>query len=172
MDLTTFRVVRADRSHEATLAPLLAQYCREMEHWLGIDSDRAGVFTYPLEAAWNAGTHVYLAYVEELPAGFALVGSAQRHGGDPSTRDMVEFFITRRVRCGGIGRRMAAYVWHQYPGSWLVRVYQGNTPAMRFWASAISACTGGDFSESVRSIAGKPWSYFTFESVDSRPSRS
>jgi predicted acetyltransferase len=164
MDPTTFRIVRADRSHNATLVPLLEQYCSDMQQWLSPDSDRDGGFTYPLEAAWNQGTHVYLAYVDELPAGFALVGSAQRHGGDPGTRDVVEFFVARHVRRNGIGRTLAARLWDQYPGSWLVRVYQGNTPAMRFWAAAISIHTSGNYREAVRSIGGKPWSYFTFAS--------
>jgi predicted acetyltransferase len=171
MDLTTVRIARANRSHSATLTPLLEQYCRDMQQWLAVAPNRAGGFTYPLEAAWNEGTHVYLAYVDELPVGFALVGSARRRGGDPSAKDMVEFFVSGQARRNGVGRTIAAHLWLQYPGSWLVRVYQGNTPAMRFWASTISACTGGRYREAVRSISGKPWSYFTFAPSDCRPER-
>jgi predicted acetyltransferase len=171
MDLTTLHIARADRSHSATLVPLLEQYCRDMRQWLAVDSDRTGSFTYPLEAAWNEGTHVYLAYADESPVGFALVGSAQRHVGDPGAKDMVEFFVARHVRRNGFGRTMAAQIWQQYPGSWLVRVYQGNAPAMRFWEPAISTHTSGHYREEVRSIAGKPWSYFTFAATDFRLER-
>ncbi len=164
MDLADFNIVHADRSHDATLVPLLQQYCHDMEEWIPLESDQAEGFTYSLGKVWGDGAQVYLAYIAETPIGFALVGSAARYVGDPGMKDIVEFFVTRHVRRHGIGRTMAAHVWNQFPGPWLVRVYHGNVPAMRFWASAIADYTCGHYREEVRSISGKTWSYFTFAS--------
>lgn len=163
MNLVGFNIVRADRSYDAILVPLLKQYCSDMKVWFPCARED---FTYPLEQIWNGDTHVYLAYVANNPAGLALVGSAQPYVGDPSTRDMLEFFVVTQLRRKGLGRAMAAYLWHQYPTSWLVRVLQGNTPAMRFWAATIANYARGGHREEVRSISGEAWSYFTFARLE------
>ncbi len=161
MALADFHIVRADRSHDATLVPLLKQYCRDMQAWIPPESSRAEGFEYPLEKVWGDGNHVYLAYAAGMPLGFAFVGCAQRHVGEAGTTDVVEFYVAAHARRNGIGRTMAAHLWNRHPGKWLVRVYQGNAPAMRFWASAIASYTGGQYREDVRGISGKSWSYFT-----------
>ena len=159
MNLGGFNIVRADRSCDATLVPLLKQYCFDMKVWFPRIGEE---FTYPLEKVWNGETEAYLAYVAKTPVGFALVGSAQHYVGDPNTRDMVEFFVTIQLRRKGLGRAMAAYLWHQYPSNWLVRVLQRNTPAMEFWAATIANFSHRGHREEVRSISGEAWSYFTF----------
>jgi len=167
MNLADFHVLRVDRADDAILAPLLKQYCCEMRPWIAPISDVEG-FTYPPEKIWNDDTDVYLAHVADTPAGFALVGSAQRYIGDPKVRDMVEFFVAARFRRYGFGRAMACYLWNQYPGDWLIRVYRGNTPAMRFWARRVAHCSSGAYREDVRSISGGAWSYFTFAPSNNR----
>ena len=167
MSLADLHILLIDRAHDAVLAPLLKQYCTEMRAWITPIADAEG-FTYPPEKLWNDDTAVYLAYVGDVPAGFALVGSAERYIGDPQVRDVVEFFVAAHFRRNGFGRAMAAYLWSQYPGDWLVRVYQGNSPAMRFWAGAVAHYSSGVYREDVRSIAGNAWSYFTFAPSDTR----
>ena len=162
VDLADFHMVRADRSHDATLVPLLKQYCRDMQAWIPPESSQAEGFEYPLEKVWGDGNDVYLAYAAGMPLGFAFVGCAQRHVGEAGTKDVVEFYVAAHARRNGIGRTLAAHLWNRYPGKWLVRVCQGNAPAMRFWASAIASYTGGQYREDVRGISGKSWSYFTF----------
>jgi predicted acetyltransferase len=161
MNLADFHILRIDRAYDATLAPLLKQYCCEMRAWIAPRSDAEG-FTYPPEKIWNDDTDVYLAHVADIPAGFALIGSAQRYIGDPKVRDMVEFFVAAHFRRNGFGRAMAEYIWNQYRSDWLIRVYQANTPAMRFWAETVAHYSSGAYLEDVRSISGDAWSYFTF----------
>src|SRR5215475_4609364 len=165
MNPASVRVLPVDRTQHETLAPLLKQYCREMRALMMPLSD-AESFTYPPEKIWNDDTDVYLAHVADIPAGFALVGSAQRYIGDPKVRDMVEFFVAADFRRNGFGRAMAGYIWNQYPGNWLIRVYQGNTPAMRFWAGTVARYSSGAYREDIRSISGNAWSYFTFVPSD------
>ena len=167
MSFADFHVLRIDRMHDAVLAPLLQQYCGEMRAWIAPisgDEDCA----YPSAKIWNDHTDVYLAYVGDVLLGFALVGSAERYIGDPKVRDMAEFFVTAHFRRNGFGRALAGYLWNQYPGNWLVRVYQGNSPAMRFWAGAVAHCSGGVYREDERSISGNAWSHFTFAPSNTR----
>jgi len=167
MNLADFHILRIDRAYDATLAPLLKQYCCEMRAWIAPRSDAEG-FTYPPEKIWNDDTDVYLAHVADIPAGFALIGSAQRYIGDPKVRDMVEFFVAAHFRRNGFGRAMAEYIWNQYRSDWLIRVYQANTPAMRFWAGAVAHYSSGAYREDVRSISGNAWSYFRFAPSNNR----
>ena len=168
MSVGDLDILRADRSYDGTLVPLLKQYCLDMKVWFPRMNED---FAYPLKKVWNGGDHVYLAHVAKRPAGFALVGSAQHYVGDPSTKDMVEFFVTTQLRRQGLGRAMAAYLWHQYPTNWLVRVLQTNAPAMRFWAATIADYSRGGYREEVRSISGDAWSYFTFAPSNQRLER-
>ena len=167
MNLADLHILRVERGHDASLGPLLKQYCREMRAWMAPTSDAAEGPTYPLEKVWNDDTHVYLAYVADIRAGFALVGSAQRYVGDRNVKDMVEFFVATNLR-RNVGRAMAGYIWNRYPTKWLVRVYQDNTSAMRFWAGVIANYSSGAYREEVRSISGNAWSYFTFAPSNNR----
>jgi predicted acetyltransferase len=167
MNLADLHILRVDRALDGTLAPLLKQYCCEMRAWTAPMSD-AENFTYPPEKIWNDDTDVYLAHVVDIPAGFALVGSAQRYIGDPKVRDMVEFFVAAPFRRNGFGRAMAWYIWNQYPSNWLIRVCQRNTPAMRFWEEAVAHYSTGAYREDVLGISDNAWSYFTFAPSNNR----
>jgi hypothetical protein len=128
MNLADFHILRVDRVHDGTLAPLLKQYCREMRAWMAPTSDAAEGFTYPLEKVWNVDTHVYLAHVADIPAGFALVGSAQSYVGDPQVKDMVEFFVAghlRRIRASH-GRTHMESISHQVACPCIPRQYAGH----------------------------------------------
>jgi predicted acetyltransferase len=136
-----------------------------MAEWFLLDTHEDGSYAYPAAKVWNDAVHVYLAYLGRLPVGFALIGSAEPFVGDPRAKDLDEFFVVRRHRRSGIGHALATRMWDQYPGKWLVRVYQGNRPAMPFWRGAIARYTGGRFHEEVRSVSDRSWSYFTFDAA-------
>lgn len=172
MPTTELAIRRVDRSQDAILRNLLELYCHDMAEWLLLDAREDGTYRYPTEKVWDAGVHVYLAYVGRIPVGFGLVGSAEPYVGDAGVKDLEEFFVVRRHRRSGIGRTLATCLWDQYPNRWLVRVYQGNPPAMRFWRETIARYTGGKFGEETRSVCDRSWSYFTFDRATPSTSRS
>jgi predicted acetyltransferase len=154
---------RVDRSQAPVVDNLLELYCHDMAEWFLVDAHEDGRYAYPAEEVWNDGVDVYLARLDRVPIGFALVGSAEPYVGDPSVKDLDEFFIVRRHRRGGLGQALATHVWNAYPGQWLVRVFQGNRPALPFWRAAIGRYTGGGYSEEERDVNGRRWSYFRFD---------
>lgn len=156
-------VRRVDRSQEKVVHNLLEHYCYDMAEWFLLDANEEGNYAYPPEKVWNDDVHVYVAYLGRIPVGFALVGSATGYVGDANAKDLDEFFVVRRHRRSGIGQVLAERVWRLYPGPWLVRVFQGNVPALPFWRRTISAYTGGEFREEVRQVSDRAWSYFTFD---------
>jgi predicted acetyltransferase len=154
---------RVDRSREAVMRNLLELYCHDMAEWFLLDAGEDGRYSYPAEKVWNDQVDVYLASLGAIPIAFALVGPAEPFGGAPGAKDLDELFVVRRHRRGGIGKTLAADVWDRYPGRWLVRVYQGNPPALAFWREVVADHTRGAFREETRSLSGRSWSYFSFD---------
>ena len=50
---------------------------------------------------------------------------------------MAEFFIMRKHRRSGIGRRAAAECFNRFPGRWLIHQIPGNEVAAAFWRAVI-----------------------------------
>ena len=158
-----FIVRRVDRSHDATLRNLFEHYLHDMAEWFQFDYAANGRYEFDTATYWNNGVDAWFAYVGDIPIGFALIGSAQEFIGDPLAKDMDEFFVVRRYRRSGVGRDFARRVWDVYRGRWLVRVFQGNVPAVPFWRGAIAQYTNHSFAEETRTVRDRQWSYFTFD---------
>lgn len=157
------RFERVDRGADRVLRNLIEHYLHDMAEWFEFDTGEDGAYEYSTDEVWDAGCDVFLAYVGDIPVGFALVADAESRVPGANARDLKEFFVVRRHRRSGLGTRLARHVWDAYPGAWLVRVYQGNRPAMPFWRRTIDDYTGGRFREEARTGAdGRAWSYFTF----------
>jgi predicted acetyltransferase len=87
---------------------------------------------------------------------------------DENVLDVTEFFVMRRYRRSGVGRRAAFLVWKRLPGTWTVRVSEGNPDAVSFWSGAVGEFTGGAMSESQRPGTPNSWRVFSFESGPDR----
>ena len=157
-----FRVVEAEQSSDDILKNLFELYLHDMAEWFRFDTTKAGNYAYPTEEIWQQAIDVHLLYYGDIPVGFGLVGAADQWTSDASVSDMDEFFVVRRYRRSGVGRAFAATLWNEYPGPWLVRVFQRNLPAIPFWRSTIGIYASGHHQEEVREIEGKAWSFFRF----------
>ena len=160
-----FHISRVDSSADLVLRNLFEHYLHDMAQWFEFDTELDGRYSYPTNEVWEKGYDVYFAYAESMPIGFGLVGSAESWTGNAAMRDMDEFFVIRRYRRHGVGATFANHLWDQYPGDWLVRVLQGNLPAMPFWRGIIAARTENAFREEVCTSNQRLWSYFTFKST-------
>ena len=96
--------------------------------------------------------------------GFVLVTRGSTVSDDPDIFDIAEFFVIRRHRRSGIGRRAAFLLWDRIPGRWIVRVSEGNADGLSFWAAVIAEYTSGVATESRRAGSPDPWRVFSFES--------
>lgn len=146
------------------LRNLFEHYCHDMAEWFEIDTQADGSYSYDTSWIWEHGHDVYLAKVGGSLAGFAVAGSAPDWLGDPGRHDVHEFFIIRRYRRSGFGLKMAALVWNEHPGDWLVRVLEANAPAISFWRNAISTYSRAVYQEERRMVKERPWRFFSFAS--------
>jgi predicted acetyltransferase len=97
--------------------------------------------------------------------GFVLATRGSPATDDPAVFDIAEFFVLRRHRRSGVGRRAAFLLWDRLPGRWIVRVSEGNRGALSFWAGVIDEYTRGAATEVKRSGIPHAWRVFSFDSA-------
>jgi predicted acetyltransferase len=84
--------------------------------------------------------------------GFALVNEAPSPYIEPGIRfRLSEFFVLRKYRRCGIGRRAALALFDQFRGSWQLSVLPRNKPAICFWDQVTGEYPGGGCQETKRS---------------------
>ena len=145
-----------------TFDNLFNYYLHDMAQWFKFETNDQGRYVTNRASPLITGEQVYLAHIDNNPAGFAIVGSAKTWTGEASSHDMAEFFVLRRYRQTGVALELAAAVWDRYPGQWLVRVFKGNLSAIPFWNNAVAQYTGGNFKTELRNENSKDWQFFTF----------
>ena len=150
-------ILKIGPESEAVLQSLMDLYLRDMSEWFAVDS-------YDVSSIWAKGYDAYLAKVGDSLAGFALIGSADEWLGKMGGHDVHEFFVTRGFRRTGVGERMAALLWDERPGEWLVRGLEANAGAVLFWRRAIVKYSGGSYVEEDRMVKGRAWRFFRFMS--------
>jgi predicted acetyltransferase len=166
--LNNFRVSKVGPESDTILRNLFEHYVHDMSQWFDIDTQPDGSFSYDVASIWANGYHAYLAKVEDALAGFAITGPADDSLCEIPANDVHEFFILRRFRRSGLGRHMAALLWDQNPGEWLVRALEKNAPAVEFWRAAISSYSGGSYKEEARIASGRTWRFFRFASPSAK----
>ena len=133
------------------LEALLVEYVRDMSEWFDFHG------TYDLASFWPTGK-AYLAWVDDTPAGFALMKR------QPHNNDVQEFFVKREFRRQGVGETLARQLWKNHPGRWSVRVLGDNTAALSFWRRTVPSSA----QESGRIVNRRAWRVFTFHTVRDR----
>ncbi len=158
----------AASSDAGLLANLLELYMHDLSEAfpdieLGTDG-RFGYDTLPLYWSEPDCRFPFLIRYGTRVAGFVMVTRGSPASDDPGVFDVAEFFVIRRHRRSGVGRRAAFLVWDRLPGRWIVRVSEGNTGAVPFWAGVIAEYTRGAATELERAGSPNAWRVFSFQS--------
>jgi predicted acetyltransferase len=112
------------------------------ELWQGSNrgelSDGGRFEPYPyLASYWQEEGRVPLLFrVEGRLAGFALINRVP-HSDATLDHNMAEFFVVRKHRRAGCGRRAASMIFDRYPGIWEAAVARANVGALAFWRRTI-----------------------------------
>jgi predicted acetyltransferase len=140
-------VTQARRAQEPIIQNLAQLYTHDFsDFWVGTSKGDLlpdGRFApYPLEQYWSRPRwSASLIWSNEILAGFVLVND-QAHSGEPVDRNVGEFFVLRKHRGMGVGRRAAETVFSRHPGSWEVAVARKNVRALEFWRKTIGGTAG------------------------------
>jgi predicted acetyltransferase len=150
------------------LSNLLELYVHDLSHVfpqieLGADG-RFGYSKLPLYWTEPERRFPFLIRHNGRVVGFALVTRGSPATDDADVFDVAEFFVIRRYRHSGVGRRAAILLWNRLPGKWTVRVSEGNRGAVPFWSRVITEFTNGVATELTRPGTPHEWRVFSFES--------
>ena len=151
------------------LSNLLELYTHDLSEIFPVELGADGRFGYaklPLYWSEPERRFPFLIRCGGRVAGFALVTRGSPASDDPETFDIAEFFILRRHRRSGVGRRAAFLLWNRLGGSWTVRVSEANRGGRPFWASIIAEYTKGAVTETTRPGDPHAWRVFSFHSAN------
>jgi predicted acetyltransferase len=164
---TTLQV--ATQSDAQLLSNLLELYIHDVcAVFPTVELGPDGRFGYPrLPLYWSDPTHrfAYLVRQRGRVAGFVLATRGSPVTADPEVFDVAEFFVIRKYRRLGVGRRAAFLLWKCLPGKWTVRVSEGNRAAVTFWSGIVAEFTSGMAVEDTRPGEANAWRVFSFESA-------
>jgi predicted acetyltransferase len=156
-------------SDAAVLRNLLELYIHDMsEVFPGVEVGADGRFGYhKLPLYWSEPERCFAYLIRRAGklAGFILATRGSPISEDPDVLDIAEFFVLRGLRRARVGWSAAALLWGRLPGRWTVRVSEGNSGALPFWARAIAEYTGGQATWEPRPGTPNAWRVFSFESA-------
>ena len=162
---------RATSSDATLLSNLLELYVHDLSEVFPVELGADGRFGYDkLGLYWSEPERrfPFLIRCDTRVAGFALVMRGSPASEDPDVFDVAEFFVLRRYRRSGVGRRAAFLLWDRLPGRWFVRVSEGNRGGLPFWKGVIAEYTKGVATELTRAGAPHAWRVFSFDSAPKR----
>jgi predicted acetyltransferase len=103
-----------------------------------------------IERFWTQrGRRAFFIRVGRVLAGFALIHN-RAHFAGAGTHEISEFFVLRKYRRQGVGRRAATRLFDMFPGSWEVAELASNVGAQAFWREVIAGYTNGNFEDTER----------------------
>jgi predicted acetyltransferase len=161
----------ATASEAPVLANLIQLYIYDLSEVFDLDPGPDGRFAYDkLPLYWSEPERRFPLLVRcgGRLAGFTLVTRGSPVTDDPDVHDAAEFFVLRRYRRAGIGRRAAMLLWDQFPAPWTIRVSEGNHAGCRFWNDVIYEYANGAMTQTTRDGRPWPWRVFWFDSRRAR----
>ncbi len=160
-------LVSASSADAALLANLLELYVHDLSETFQVAPGEDGRFGYeklPLYFSEPTRRFPFLIRFRERIAGIAFVTRGSPLCDDLEALDVAEFFVLRGYRRFGVGRSAAFLLWDRLPGSWVVRVSEGNRAGIPFWDAAIREYTRDAYTATQRPGSPHPWRVFTFKS--------
>jgi predicted acetyltransferase len=104
-----------------------------------------------LDEYWNSkDRYPYLFKVQGNLAGFVFVRFVEE---EPKYYySIAEFFVMKKYRRVGIGKKVAKRIFDLHKGDWEVSQVEKNKPAQQFWVSVINEYTEGKYTERKEGI--------------------
>lgn len=148
MSYNLFALQLAAFEQKSVLRQLLSLYKYDFTEFETDDINEHGLYEYKyLDHYWTeAGRYPFILRVDGQIAGLALVRGIESDE-KPNAYSMAEFFVMRKYRRNGVGRRAATELFDRFPGVWSVKQVQSNLPSHAFWRDVIGKYTGGHYVE-------------------------
>jgi predicted acetyltransferase len=153
MDLNDARASAVDREWLINVYPLYLHDLSEFDdHYYALNE--RGLWQPDYLPSWleDDRDHPLIICQSGCRVGFALVNEAPSPYLKPGIRyRLSEFFVLRKYRRCGFGRRSALALLDQFRGRWQLSVLPGNGPAMCFWRTIMAEYPGSICQEKTKS---------------------
>ena len=139
-------LVKIDKDDRNILENLFHYYVYEMSGFLALGPNQDGHFGFnksQFDIYWESESHIpYFIYVNQELAGFVLI---RKYPSDLSSNDIDQFFVLRKFKGKGIGKKAFKLVTELISGKWQIRVLFENSSALHFWKSSVSNIVGQNY---------------------------
>jgi len=143
------KLEKASIEEKSILRNLMELYNYDFTEFDPDDVNEHGLFGYKyLDHYWTEeNRYPFLIRVNEKLAGFVLVRKVGVNSLDNDIFSIAEFFVMKKYRKNGVGKRVANRVFDEFRGEWNVAQIENNLPAQHFWRKVISEYTQDQFEE-------------------------
>jgi predicted acetyltransferase len=145
------QILKASRENKQIISNLMQLYMYDFSKYTGSDVEASGLFAaYPqFEDYWKEENQrfPYIIRNDTIYIGFVFVRRIETP--EKSYFSIAEFFIMRKYRRKGLGRKVAKEIFDLHRGQWEVYQMEANIPAQVFWKKIIAEYTNGLFVERI-----------------------
>ena len=148
------------------LQRMLELYAYDCSKFENADLNEFGEYGYRyLDLYWIESKRLpFILRVDTKLAGFALInGFAYTENVD---RTIAEFFVLKKYRNQGIGKKLAFHLFDKFPGKWEIRTLKENSVAKTFWGTIIkqyAADSIKEFPEGIGDWKNPIWTFISQE---------
>jgi predicted acetyltransferase len=146
-EILKIELMEVPETEKSVLRQMLELYAYDFSEFDGADVNEHGYYGYTyFDYYWTEETrNPFFIRVDGKLAGFALLNEYCYLIKEPGTMSIAEFFIMRKFRRQGIGKRVAIQVFDKFPGKWEVIQHGENEPSQVFWEHVIQEYTQGNY---------------------------
>lgn len=139
-------IVKVEEEQREILAHLIELYEYDFSEYENSDVNSYGLYGYSyLDYYWTEEKrYAYFIKVDGKLAGFVMVCGFCYVSQDNDTLFMSEFFVMKKYRKQGIGKKVAMEVLKMHPGKWELTVHPNNPISHKFWESVIKQASVGN----------------------------
>lgn len=145
------------------LENLFRYYVYDLSECAGQSPDGDGRYSFNAEALnlyWMDAGHVpYFIIAGGEIVGFALI---RKYPNAPEVLDIEQFFVLRKFKRQGIGKKALAQILLSHPGKWQIRVLKENIKGLKFWLTAVNSLVGNTYQQTLDIDVGLEMHFIRF----------
>jgi predicted acetyltransferase len=159
----TLEISPAALEDKPLISRMMQLYLYDFSEMTGFDLDPQGCFLYPyLDHYWSEpNRYPFVIRFDGKLAGFVLVNQHTHIPGNEWS--IAEFFVLRKYRRKGIGKRVAFDIFNRFHGKWEIYQIPENKTAQVFWREVIDEYTQGNYTVKDHDAEGNPGVIQCFE---------
>lgn len=144
-------LVPVQETEKSVLRQMIELYEYDLSIYTQEDINQHGFYGYSyFDYYWTENNrYAYFIKSDNILCGFVLVNDYCYALEDDTAKSISEFFIMKKYRRFGIGKKIAFEIFDLFHGEWEVDQIPGNDISYKFWENIISEYTNGIYKKSI-----------------------